>query len=136
MRKCFAQSRPFNLLVFQCWSICSKGPKGLTFYSWVLWATESGQFPKGEPWTISKSNTDVFGTFRRASLLAIIPVVAPPCHSSEKEPASRAFSHSMQHWRRPCAFCSELAKPLRLCKSVRFPFATPSNRLLELRVHF
>ena len=35
-----AQSRPFNLSVCQFWSIFSKGPKRLTFYSWVLWATE------------------------------------------------------------------------------------------------
>ena len=35
-----AQSRPFNLLVFQFRSIFSHGPKRLTFYFWVLWASE------------------------------------------------------------------------------------------------
>ena len=35
-----AQSRPFDLLASHVWSIFSKGPKGLTFYFWVLWATE------------------------------------------------------------------------------------------------
>ena len=34
-----AQSRPFNLLVFSFWSIFSHGPKRLTFYFQVLWAT-------------------------------------------------------------------------------------------------
>ena len=34
------QSRPFDLLVFPCWSIFSRGPKRLTFYKQVLWATE------------------------------------------------------------------------------------------------
>ena len=34
------QSRPFDLLVFPVWSIFSRGPKRLTFYSQVLWATE------------------------------------------------------------------------------------------------
>ena len=38
-----AQSRPFNLLVFQFWSIFSHGPKRLTFYFWVLWANEQKQ---------------------------------------------------------------------------------------------
>ena len=35
-----AQSRPFNLLVFPFWSSFSHGPKRLTFYFWVLWASE------------------------------------------------------------------------------------------------
>ena len=35
-----AQSRPFDLLVFQFWSIFSKGPKRLTFYFLVFWASE------------------------------------------------------------------------------------------------
>ena len=34
-------NRPFNFMVFKFWSIFSKGPKRLTFYFWVLWATES-----------------------------------------------------------------------------------------------
>ena len=33
-------NRPFNLLVFQFWSFFSKGPKRLTLYFWVVWATE------------------------------------------------------------------------------------------------
>ena len=35
-----AQSRPFDPLVFPFWSIFSKGPKRLTFYFQVLWASE------------------------------------------------------------------------------------------------
>ena len=35
-----AQSRPFDLLVFPFWSSFSHGPKRLTFYFWVLWASE------------------------------------------------------------------------------------------------
>ena len=35
-----AQSRPFDLLVSPFWSSCSHGSKRLTFYSWVLWASE------------------------------------------------------------------------------------------------
>ena len=35
-----AQSQPFDLLVSPFWSIFSHGPKRLTFYFWVLWATE------------------------------------------------------------------------------------------------
>ena len=35
-----AQSRPFDLLVFPCWSIFSKGPNRLTFYFQVFWASE------------------------------------------------------------------------------------------------
>ena len=34
------QSRPFDLLVFQFWSICSHGPKRITFWFQALWATE------------------------------------------------------------------------------------------------
>ena len=33
-------NRPFDLLVFPFWSIFSKGPKRLTFYFQVLWASE------------------------------------------------------------------------------------------------
>ena len=36
-----AQSRPFDLLVFQSWSIVSKGPKRFTFYFQVFWASET-----------------------------------------------------------------------------------------------
>ena len=36
-----AQSQPFDLLVSPFWSIFSHGPKRLTFYFWVLWATET-----------------------------------------------------------------------------------------------
>ena len=35
-----AQSRPFDLLVFPCWSIFSTGPKRLTFYFQVFWESE------------------------------------------------------------------------------------------------
>ena len=35
-----AQSRPFNLLIFQFWSIFSHGSKRLTFYFQVFWASE------------------------------------------------------------------------------------------------
>ena len=35
-----AQSRPFNVFVFHFWSIFSHGSKRLTFYFWVLWASE------------------------------------------------------------------------------------------------
>ena len=34
-----AQTRPFDLLVSHVWSIFNTGPKRLTFYFWVLWAT-------------------------------------------------------------------------------------------------
>ena len=34
------ESRPFDLLVFPFWSIFSRGPKRLTFYLQVLWASE------------------------------------------------------------------------------------------------
>ena len=33
-------NRPFHLLVFPFWSSFSHGPKRLTFYFWVLWASE------------------------------------------------------------------------------------------------
>ena len=43
-----AQRRPFNLLVFQLFSIFSKGPKRLTFYSCVLCATELNMLATSE----------------------------------------------------------------------------------------
>ena len=39
------QSRPFDLLVFPSWSTFSRGPKRLTFYKQVLWATEHTPSP-------------------------------------------------------------------------------------------
>ena len=44
-----AQSRPFDLLVFPFWSSFSHGPKRLTFYFWVLWASESLKLPPPLP---------------------------------------------------------------------------------------
>ena len=35
-----SESTGSDLLVFPCWSIFSRGPKRLTFYKQVLWATE------------------------------------------------------------------------------------------------
>ena len=37
----------FDLLVFPCWPIFSGGAKRLTFYFWVLWASEFFLEPKG-----------------------------------------------------------------------------------------
>ena len=37
-------NRPLDLLVFPCWSIFSRGPKRLTFYKQVLWASEKPTF--------------------------------------------------------------------------------------------
>ena len=54
-----AQSRPFDLLVFPFWFIFSKGPKRLTFYFQVLWASEKRQtktapmIPAGLPQSLS-----------------------------------------------------------------------------------
>ena len=43
-----AQSRPFDLLVFLCWSIFIQDPKSLTFYFQALWAAESYE-PQSRP---------------------------------------------------------------------------------------
>ena len=56
-----AQSRPFDLLVFLFWSIFSGAAKRLTFYFWVLWASEKRSidrpFPPGE--TQREANFDL-----------------------------------------------------------------------------
>ena len=40
MKNSVVQNRPFDLLVFLFWSVFSGGPKRLTFYVQVLWASE------------------------------------------------------------------------------------------------
>ena len=58
-----AQSRPFDLLVFPFWTIFRGAAKRLTFYFWVLWASEvnnacreqvhglqPGNLAVGKPW--------------------------------------------------------------------------------------
>ena len=42
-----AQSQPFDLLVSPFWSSFSRGPRRLTFYFWVLWASEKKETKSG-----------------------------------------------------------------------------------------